>query len=194
MSGLSDMQPVTPPDRAPGHFWPEGVPRQQTVPQQSLWANLQTAATRHPHKPAIVFNNTVTTYAELLAQTEQLAGWLQQNAGVRRGDRVLLLAQNSPAFSVAYYAVLRADAMVVPVNAMSTADDLAYLADNSGAAVAITDAALAGAALACPRLAQVLLIGEGEINDPRTTQWADAANSARSTLKATFSCVTGSNA
>ena len=157
-------------------YWPEGMPRTVDVPERSLWGNLQAAAQRHPTKAAIHFNHTVISYGELLALTERLAGWLQQRAGVQRGDRVLLFAQNSPAFSIAYYAILRADAMVVPVNAMSTADDLAYLAADSGARVAIAGAELAAAALACPKLAQLLLIGEaaGPLADARCTAWDDA--------------------
>ena len=43
----------------------------------------------------------------------------------RRGDRVLLYMQNSPQFVIGYYAILRADAMVVPVNAMNLAGESA---------------------------------------------------------------------
>jgi len=56
------------------------------------------------------------TYAELKRAADALAGFLQQRCGVRRGDRVLMYLQNSRSFVIAYYAILRADAVVVPVN------------------------------------------------------------------------------
>ncbi len=161
---------------AASRYWPPAVARTLDVPRRSLWANLQAAAQRHPAKPAILFGDSVLSYGALLAHTEHVAGWLQQAAGVRRGERVLLFAQNSPAFSTAYYAVLRADAMVVPVNAMSTADELAWLAGDSGAAVAIVGAEMAERARACPSLRAVLVIDapQAPLGDARLTAWADA--------------------
>ena len=156
-------------------YWPPGMPRTVGVPERTLWGNLQAAAQRHPTKPAIHFHQTVISYGELLALTERLAGWLQQRAGVRRGDRVLLYAQNSPSFTIAYYAILRADAVVVPVNAMSNADDLAYFSANSGARVAIVGAELAANALPVAALERLLVVGEADAPaDPRCTGWADA--------------------
>lgn len=162
-------------------YWPEGMPREAAAPQRSLWANLQAACARHPAKPAIVCDGAVLSYAQLQRQTEQVAGWLQRVAGVARGHRVLLLAQNSPQFIAAYYGVLRADAMVVPVNAMSTADDVAYLAEDSGARVAIVSADLVDRVLPVAQaagVAQVLVLadvpGAALPADARCTGWVEA--------------------
>jgi fatty-acyl-CoA synthase len=103
----------------------------------SLWQCLTASAEAHPAKAALVLADAALSYAELVRRAECLAGWLQQRAGVARGDRVLLWAQNSLEFVVATYAVLRADAVVVPVNAMWTADEVQHLVDDSGAQVAI---------------------------------------------------------
>lgn len=117
-------------------FWPKGLPRDVCVPQVALTHFLDVAAQRYPDKPAIVFCGGVLSYAELRARVEALAGFLQQRLGVQRGDRVLLMSQNCPQFVAAYYAVLRAGAAVVPVNAMSTAPELQYYIRDSGARVA----------------------------------------------------------
>ena len=58
-------------------------------------------------------------------------------AASRRGDRVLLYAQNSPQFIIGYYAILRADAVVVPVNPMNKSEELAHYIEDSDARVAI---------------------------------------------------------
>ena len=164
-------------------FWPEGLSRSVDVPGRTLWANLQAAAQAAPGKPAIVFEGATTTYPNLLKQTEQVAGWLQQAAGVGRGDRVLLLAQNSAQWIAAFYGVLRADAVVVPVNAMSTAEDLAYLTEDSGARVAIVGADLADRVLPVTGIRQALVLADvpgcAMPVDARCTGWIEALGSDR---------------
>ena len=153
-------------------FWPDGMPRTVDVPSTTLFDNLQAAAQATPERAAIVFGGGELAYRDLLQQVTQLAGWLQQVAGVQRGDRVLLFSQNCPQFVAAFYAVLRADAVVVPVNAMSTADELAYFAADSGARVAIVAAELAERAaplLADGRLRQLLVLRYADaVADPST--------------------------
>ncbi len=121
------------------HFahWPPGVPRHLTLPQTHLFYNAEVSATRFPDKPFTVFYDSVLTFAQFRAEAEALAGWLQHEAGVRRGDRVLLDMQNSPQWVLAFYAILRADAVVVPVNPMNRSEELQHLASDSGATVAL---------------------------------------------------------
>ena len=117
--------------------WPAGLPQTLTTPQTSVYENLEISARRYPDKVAIIFYDSVLTYAQLHTEVLALAGYLQQVCGVARGDRVLLDMQNSPQFVIAFYAILRADAMVVPVNPMLMTDELRHYIDDSGAAVAI---------------------------------------------------------
>jgi len=122
--------------------WPRRLPATVTVPETSLWFNLEVSARRYPGKPACVFFGRALGYAELRRQAEALAGWLQAQ-GVQRGDRVLLYLQNCPQFLVAFYAVQRADAVLVPVNPMNRADEFGHYIADAGARVAITSADLA---------------------------------------------------
>jgi fatty-acyl-CoA synthase len=117
--------------------WPVGLPYAISTPDTSVYANLDISARRYPDKPAIVFYDTVLTYAQLNEEVCALAGYLQQACGVQRGDRVLLNMQNSPQFIIGYYAILRADAMVVPVNPMLMTDELQHYIEDSGAKVAL---------------------------------------------------------
>ena len=123
-------------------FWPRRVPRAITPPATSLWHNLAISALRYPDKPALVFFGTVTTYAGLHEQVERLAGFLQ-SLGVARGDRVLLQMQNCPQLVVAHWAILRADAVVVPVNPMNRSEELRHLIADSDARLAICGTELA---------------------------------------------------
>ena len=118
--------------------WPPGVPKSLSVPRTSLYFNLEVSARRYPGKGALYYYGTTLTYAELLRSAEALAGHLQHACGVRRGDRVLLYTQNSPQFVIGYYAILRADAVVVPVNPMNRRDELAHYIADSDARVMVS--------------------------------------------------------
>jgi fatty-acyl-CoA synthase len=118
-------------------FWPRELPRTLTLPRTSVWGNLEISARRYPDKPAFICYGNALTYAQLAAEAEKLAGFLQQRCGVRKGDRVLLFAQNSLNFVIAYYAILRADAVVVPINPMNLTEELRRYVTDCGAAAAI---------------------------------------------------------
>ncbi len=129
-------------------FWPKRQPRELDTPDTSLWTNLDITHRRYADRPAFVFFDRVISYRELFSSVEKLAGWLQQVAGVKKGDRVALCLQNSPQFVIAYYAVLRADAVVVPVNPMNKAAELTHYITDPVARVAIVGSDLAAAWIA----------------------------------------------
>ena len=119
------------------NVWPRGLPRQIHQPEVTLSHNLEVAAARYPRKPAVVFFDQAVTFSELKARADALASHLQHDGRVRRGDRVLLMSQNCPQFTIGFHAVVRCGAVVVPVNAMSTANELAHCIEDSGAGVAL---------------------------------------------------------
>jgi fatty-acyl-CoA synthase len=129
--------PHTPATRHGAH-WPAGVPHQLAVPDRNIFTHLERQAQATPQRTAIEYYGRPVDYASLHAAALQLAGYLQQRLGVAHGDRVLLLMQNCPQFVAAYYAVLRCGAVVVAMNAMSTPEELAYYAADSGARVLVT--------------------------------------------------------
>ena len=128
------------------HFahWPKGLAKTLTVPQTTIQTNLEISALRYPNKPAIVYYDSILTYRDLLNDVEKMAGFLQQDCQVKKGDRVLLYMQNSPQFVIAYYAIMRADAIVVPVNPMNKADELEHYVDDTGASTVIVSQELYG--------------------------------------------------
>ncbi len=119
--------------------WPQGLPHDLETPATSVYENLETHARRTPDKPALVFYDAILSYAQFHAAVVALAGHLQTVCGVQRGERVLLDMQNSPQFVIAYYAILRADAMVVPVNPMLLTDELQhYVADSDARTIIVS--------------------------------------------------------
>lgn len=117
-------------------FWPKSQPRHLTLPQTSLFYNVEVSATRFPDKPFLIFYDTPITFAEFKDEVERIAGFLEQECGIVKGDRVLLYMQNSPQFILAYYGILRANAVVVPVNPMNLTNELRHYVDDTGATVA----------------------------------------------------------
>ena len=118
-------------------FWPKGHPRSMSIPATSVFYNAEVSAARYPDKPYLVFYDTPVSFAEFRDEAERIAGWLQQECGVKRGDRVLLFMQNSPQYVIGYYGILRADAVVVPVNPMNLTNELRHYVKDSGATVAL---------------------------------------------------------
>ncbi len=150
--------------------WPEGVPRHLTLPEQSIHDNLARTAARHPHRVALLFHGAQLSYSELLHQVEALAGFLQ-SVGISRGDRVLLYMQNSPQFVIGYYAILRADAVVIPVNPMNRHAELEHLARDTGARVALAGSELVDHVTP--------LVGAGDLDHVIAAAYADMAHPAR---------------
>ena len=124
-------------------FWPRRLPESIAVPATSLWDNLAVNARRYPDKAALVFFGTETSYRQLAEGAERLAAQLQA-VGVGRGDRVVLCTQNCPQWVMAHFAILRANAVVVPVNPMNLAEELKHYITDPQARVAITTDDLAG--------------------------------------------------
>ena len=117
--------------------WPPGLPLHVELPQTSVYYNLEVSARRYPQRAAIVYYGNTITYRELEAQVNSLAGFLHRDCAVTKGDRVVLFLQNSPQFIIAYYAILRLGAIVVPVNTMNLAEELRHIVTDSGSRVAV---------------------------------------------------------
>ncbi len=158
------------PARPHFQFWPKRLPTRIVLPETSLWYNLEASARRYADKAAIRYFGNAVSFRELEAQATVLAGWLQQEAGVKKGDRVLLYMQNCPQFIISYYAILRADAVVVPVNPMNRAEEFKHYITDAGARVAICTADLAPGADA----ANAELDPAARLQHLLVTQYADA--------------------
>jgi fatty-acyl-CoA synthase len=118
-------------------FWPRHVPKSLTIPDTTLWYNLEVSARRFPDKAATIFYESRVSYAQLEREAQLLAGFLQQRCGIGAGDRVVVDLQNSPQFVTAYYAILRAGAVVVPVSPMNVTEELEHYLSDAGARLAI---------------------------------------------------------
>ena len=76
---------------------------------------------------------TELSYAQMEVLSRDLAAWLQQRAGLQKGDRIALMMPNVLQYPLALYAALRAGFVVVNVNPMYTADELETQLRDAGA-------------------------------------------------------------
>ena len=100
------------------------------MPNLSL--NLSEAATMYPDHAAIGMAGALMTYGEVDDAAARLAALLHAR-GLEPGDRVGVMLPNVPQFAVAYYAVLRAGGIVVPMNPLLKAREVEYYLRDSGA-------------------------------------------------------------
>jgi fatty-acyl-CoA synthase len=118
-------------------FWPAHTMHELIAPATNLFYNAEVSARRYPDKPFLVFYDTEVSFAQLLDEAERIAGFLERRCAVRKGDRVLLLMQNSPQFVIGYYGILRANAVVVPLNPMNLPKEILRYAEDAGASTII---------------------------------------------------------
>ena len=118
-------------------FWPKRTSTSLPVPKTSLYDNLAVSVSRYPEKAAIHYYGGVISYLRFNAEVKAVAGFLQSKLGVVKGDRILLYMQNSPQFMVAYYGILRANAVVIPINPMNVTHELAFYISDCEAKVAL---------------------------------------------------------
>jgi long-chain acyl-CoA synthetase len=98
----------------------------------NLALNLVEATDMYPKRAAVRLDELALTYEELDERAARVAGLLA-TAGVAPGDRVALMLPNLPQFPMLYYGVLRAGAVVVPMNPLLKAREIQYYLEDSGA-------------------------------------------------------------
>ncbi|MBA2558367.1 MAG: long-chain fatty acid--CoA ligase [Propionibacteriales bacterium] len=91
---------------------------------------LEDSARSVPTRDAVILGSTRLTYAQVDAAANQVANLLV-SLGVEKGDRVALSCPNLPSFPIVYHGILKAGAVVVPLNVLLKGREVAYhLADS----------------------------------------------------------------
>src|SRR2546428_13679228 len=107
----------------------------------TLEGRLREVARELGTKPALIQGDRVVGYAELDERTDRLAAALARR-GIVRGDRVTIFMPNSIEFVVAFYATLKAGAVVNPINAQSKEREVRFQVEDSGAKAVFVHEAL----------------------------------------------------
>ncbi len=115
----------------------EGVRPSLDYPPQPLQAFLDHAVRSHGDRTALVFYGARIRYRDLDRMVNRLAAALRERFGIRPGDRVAIMLPNVPQCVIAYYAVLKAGAVVVQTNPLYVERELEFQLADSGARVLI---------------------------------------------------------
>jgi len=113
-----------------------------SVRRQTIADALHRTARRLPNKLAIACGDVRWTYAEFDALVDRLTAGVAA-MGVAQGDKVAVLSRNSHGFAALRFALARRGAVLVPINFMLKADEVAYILRHAGAKVLATDSGLA---------------------------------------------------
>jgi non-ribosomal peptide synthetase component F len=112
------------------------------IRRQTIADLLHRTAKRHPNKPGLICGDTRWTFAEFDAVVDRVAtGLSRMNVG--HASRVAVLARNSHGFAALRFALARLGAVLVPINFMLKADEVAYILKHAGAQTLATDSGLA---------------------------------------------------
>lgn len=130
---------------------------------------LANTARRNPGGAALIFNDEVTSWAELAAQAASISAGLR-SLGLQDGDRVAMVLGNVPDFPAAYFGILGAGLVAVPLNPTLTFDERAHVLEDCGVSAVIGAgheaaelSALVASRSSIPRL---VLTGEGPAGVP----------------------------
>ena len=133
--------------------------------ESPLLQRIDQAGSQFGDQPAILSDNGNLTHHEVKRLSSRVAQSLEAR-GVRKGDRIALYAQNGPEFVVLYLGIVRAGAVVVPINLLINTPEIAHVLGDSGASGVLVQRSLLpriqqALALAC-QLPFVVEIGETE--------------------------------
>lgn len=107
---------------------------------KNLGELLSASAKKYPNRIAIVFGRKKITYKALDELTNKIAAGLLR-LGIKKENKIAIFLDNCPEFVVSYYSILKAGAVVVPVNYMFKIEEAKYILQDSEAAGIITSRA-----------------------------------------------------
>src|SRR4051794_29949202 len=133
---------------------------------ENLATILTDSAERHGDKTAVKLDDVEVSYGLLNEGSKGLAGLLREK-GVERGDRVGLMLPNVPYFPLIYYGILRAGAVVVPMNVLLKGREVNFYLEDPEAKLMfvwhqVAEAAEAGAKEAA---AEAIVVKPGEFDE-----------------------------
>ncbi|MFF3674222.1 AMP-binding protein [Streptomyces sp. NPDC002120] len=112
--------------------------REPVAPPPTVLHAFREAAARAPERTALAYFDGRIGYAEADALSDSVAGHLAAR-GVRRGDRVAVMLQNTPHFVLAVLGAWKTGAVVVPLNPMYKTGEVRHVLRDSGAAALVCD-------------------------------------------------------
>ncbi|KWX65626.1 class I adenylate-forming enzyme family protein [Mycobacterium sp. NAZ190054] len=143
------------------------VPATPSANSVNLWDVFRRALDLHARRPALICREATWTYADLGRAVGHVTDLLR-GAGVTRGDRVLILLGNGPAFPATDVAIMTLGAVKVPLNAMLSVPEVATVAELVAPACVVVDDELAPLAAGIPATVERISLRAGWTDDIAT--------------------------
>jgi len=112
---------------------PQEIAQLNTIPEI-----LRRGVAARPLRTALVFGSLRIPYETVWEKAGRIARHLEETCGLRPGERVALLADNCPEFVYAYFGILLARGVVVPINHMFKREEISYILCDSGSRCLLT--------------------------------------------------------
>ena len=125
-------------DRPWHKSWPKGVPKNLDIPEKTIYEMFEDTVKKFPNNVALIFEGKKITYAELDKYSSSFANFLQNEIGIKKGDRVAIYLPNTPQFAIAFFGILKAGGIVVPHNPLYVERELEHQLNDSGSKAIIT--------------------------------------------------------
>ena len=155
------------------------------APYDSL---VRASAERVPEKPAIVYQNMIFTYREVVSMINSIANGLY-NLGLRKGDRVCLYMTNRPEYTITFIAATSIGLVVSPMNPGYKEREISYQIENSEAKAIVIERVLlpvlekAMSQKSFPHLEHIIVTGATVPESmPNAITWASIMHSSPPTL------------
>ncbi|MFP4641948.1 MAG: long-chain-fatty-acid--CoA ligase [Chloroflexota bacterium] len=123
-------------------FWPKGVPKHLKYLEVPLFMLLSRAAQQWPDSIAFSCQERSLTYKELDEVTSKLGAGLRDQAGIKKGNRVMLFLPNGLEFIIGYYGALKAGATVTTANPLYREGELTHQLNDTKTKAIISNRAL----------------------------------------------------
>lgn len=118
--------------------YPADVPAEIDADQySSLIEMFENAVARYADQPAFINMGEVMTFRKLEERSRAFAAYLQNELGLKKGDRVALMMPNLLQYPIALFGILRAGMVVVNVNPLYTPRELEHQLNDSGASAIV---------------------------------------------------------
>jgi len=111
--------------------WPEGIFKSLSYPEIPIFEILRSSARQWPWRNAIIFAGMEITYQELDQLSDRFAAALAA-MGVRKGDKVGVHLPNCPQFAIAYFGLLKAGAVFVPISPLLAEREFVFECNDAG--------------------------------------------------------------
>jgi long-chain acyl-CoA synthetase len=130
---------------------------------QLIGEMLNNTVKAYPEKLAMIFEASTWSYAKLNEKINIMASGLKK-LDIGKGDRVMVQLKNGPEIIISYYAIIKAGAIIVPLNVMDVAHEITYIGNDTEATAIILDrdflARLQNIRSKLPALNTVIVVGD----------------------------------